>query len=405
MRIVKIFAAALVCAALSARAAGASQLDAQLDKIARQFAQDAAAKLPDLNPVTAAVFPFQAEDALAKRKVDVAVGELLTQKLIRESRFRLLERNQLDTVLREQKLGLSGAIESDTAARVGKLAGARLAALGSVTRMGKNYQISAKLVDTETGEVASVSIVEVPREVFDEEAARYLVLVPETQTVSIYIPLGVAPMQVKNLAAFSAAGANVVPANIKVGANVDNGLYAGIGLKYFPFSRWAVDLAFLPQYKIGNSRKSVVTNFSGAGASPGMMPAQAEGMILRALVNRQFRLTRAFNFYAGGGFMRFELDPRSDDKSYNTSVGLAGGGSMRMAPDFGAGRYSTALGSLGLEWRPQSRFGLSFQTTFPLSSAKYKWEADVTNAGTKRVTVWELSYPKYLAEASLAWYF
>ena len=395
--------AALACTALSVSAAYASRLDTQLDRISKQFVRDASAKLPDLNPVTVAVFPFQADEALARRKVDVAVGELLTQKLIRESRFKLLERSQLDTVLREQKLGLSGAIESDTAAQVVKLAGARLAALGTVTRVGKNYQISAKLVDTNSAEVISVSIEEVPAGVFEEEAARYLVLVPETQTVSIYLAVGAAPMAVKDLPSTTASGKTVVPANLKTGMSMDNGIYAGIGLKYFPFSRWAVDLAFMPQYKIGDSRKSVVTNL--VNTSGAMMPAQAEGMMFRALVNHQFRLSRGFNLYAGGGFMRFELDPRQDEKSYYQSVSLSGGGSMKMASDFGAGRYSTALGSLGFEWKPQSRFGLSVLTTFPLKPAAYKWEADITGTGTERITVWELSYPKYMAEINLAWYF
>ncbi|MDD2805905.1 MAG: CsgG/HfaB family protein [Elusimicrobiales bacterium] len=403
MTIKKMLFTALACALGSVPAASAASLDAQLGKISKQFAQDAAAKLPDQNPATAAVFPFQAEEALAKRKVDVAISELLMQKLMREPKFRIVERTQLDALLREQKLGLSGAIESETAARIGKLAGARLAAMGSVTRMGKNYQISAKLVDTETSDVVSVSIVEVPSSVFEEEAARYLVLVPETQTLSIYLVLGAAPMQVKNLPPATAAGKTVVPANIKVGSNIDNGLYAGIGLKYFPFSRWAVDLAFLPAYQIGDSRKSVITNFSGQES--GMMPASAEGMIMRVLLNRQFRVSKGFNAYAGGGFMRFELDPRSDEKSYFSDTALPGGGSIRMAPDFGAGRYSTPLASLGFEWKPQSRFGLSVLATFPLSSDKYKWEADITNGTTERITVWEMSYPKYLAEMNLAWYF
>lgn len=403
MRTVRAFFAALAFAAMSVPAAGASQLDTQLEKIDRQFVQDASAKLPDLNPVTVAVFPFQAEDALARRKVDVAVGELLTQKLIREAKFRLLERSQLDTVLREQKLGLSGAIESETAAKVGKLAGARLAAMGTVTRLGKNYQISAKLVDTDTSEVISVSIVEVPADVFDEEASRYLVLVPETQTLSIYLALGTAQMRLKDLPAATAAGVPVVPANVKTGMNMDSGIYAGIGLKYFPFSKWSLDLAFLPQYKIGDSRKPVVANFA-----PGferMMGARAEGKVLRALVNRQFRLSRAFNMYAGGGFMRFELDPPSDDSGYYTPTPLASGGSLKMSPDFGAGRYTAPLGSLGLEWKPQTRFGLSLLATFPLKADKYKWEADVTNGATQRVTVWEMSYPSWMAEMNLAWYF
>jgi len=406
MNIRRALFTAVACAVLYTPAAQASQLDSQLEKMDRQFVQDATAKLPDVTPVTVAVFPFQSEDALSRRKVDVAVGELLTQKLIRESKFKLLERNQLDTVLREQKLGLSGAIESDTAAKVGKLAGARLAAMGTVTRLGKNYQISAKLVDTDTAEVLSVSIVEVPSSVFDEEAARYLVLIPDTQTLGLYFITGNVPMDVKKLPATTVGGKTVFPNNVETGMNMDSGIYVGFGLKYFPFSQWDVDFAIIPKFKIGDTKTSVVKLAPAFDGSA--MLAKAEGQAFRLLVHRQFKVARHFNAYAGGGIMRFELDPPASElDGYNTPHQLSGNvGTIKMMNNFGQGRFTSPLASLGFEWKPQSRFGLSMLGTFPLKSDTYSWDAEITAGGvSKTVTVWEMSYPKYMAEINLAWYF
>ena len=402
MKVHKILLAALALAALAAPAVRAASLDSQLGKISEQFARDAAAKLPELNPVTAAVFPFQAEESLARRKVDVAVGELLTQKLLRESKFRLVERAQLDAALREQKLGLSGALESETAARVGKLAGARLAALGSVSRMGRNYQISAKLVDTETSDVISVSIVEVAASVFDEEASRYLVLVPETQTVSVYLVAGGQQIETKKLGTRSVSGVTLVPANVETkGFDPDSGLYAGFGLKYFPFARWALDFAYIPFFKIGQPEKSVLANVAGEAG----LAAKAEGKMLRLLAYRKFTPVSRLNVYAGGGFLRYELDPPTESEDYTQNVNLTTGGTVRMAPGFGEGRFLLPLASLGLEFRPQARFGLSALVTMPLSSKTYNWDACGNNDCTQKAVVWEVSVPKYMAELNLAWYF
>ncbi len=397
----KYLFAALLCAALPLTAR-AAQLGARFEAVSRQFSADAAARLPDLNPAAVAVFPFAADGELLKRKVNVAVEELLTEKLLREPRFRVLERGRLDDVLREQRLGLSGAMDSGTAAEVGKLAGVRLAVLGSVTRLGRSYQISARLVDTETSDVVSASIVEVPADVFDEEAARYLVLVPDTQTLSLYLAIGHAPMPVNDLGPVSAGAATAMPANVKTGFNMDSGVYAGLGIKYFPFRNWDADFAIMPKYKIGDSKKSALTNLS----NPGAMAARAEGSIMRLLVNRRFGLSQVFNLYAGAGFMRFELDPSDTENTYYAPQSLTTGGSVHMEQDFGQGRYMTPLAALGLEWRPQARFGLSVLGTFPLKAEKYKWDAVLTDGSvTRTVTIWEMDYPKYMLEANLAWYF
>ncbi|GMW03300.1 MAG: hypothetical protein AMXMBFR84_44340 [Candidatus Hydrogenedentota bacterium] len=63
-----------------------------------------------------------------KAEVDYSVSDvlvdMLTTALVKSSKFDVLERSQLATVIEEQALGASGAVDSATAAQIGKLTGA-----------------------------------------------------------------------------------------------------------------------------------------------------------------------------------------------------------------------------------------------------------------------------------------
>lgn len=66
---------------------------------------------------------------------------------------RLVERDQVEAVFVEQRLHASGKVDAKTAARVGKLLGARLLVLGSVFALGSALRLDARVVDAETGVV------------------------------------------------------------------------------------------------------------------------------------------------------------------------------------------------------------------------------------------------------------
>lgn len=103
-----------------------------------------------------------------------AADELATQ-LVQTGKFTVLERRELDNILREQNLGASGAVTAATAAKVGKLLGVQLMLTGSITAfsikrttiglrgIGGTYanaesKVDARLVNTETGEVMVVAV-------------------------------------------------------------------------------------------------------------------------------------------------------------------------------------------------------------------------------------------------------
>lgn len=372
----------LICAAPAA----AAELDAKLRRTAEGFAADAAAKLPELAPAALAVFPFQADEKLAKKRVGVAVAELLTQKLLVLPRFRLVERARLDEVFREQKLALSGAIESETAARVGKTAGARLLAMGSVAQMGRNYQVSAKLVDSESSEIVSASIFEVPAETFDAEASRYLVLVPETQAVGLYLT-GLTADGTSAAIPAQAVGARAVPGR----DNHPNLLRAGAGVRYFPAPRWAIDsvitfadLSPLDGFMIQDSAKDFLPEIG------------LSGLALSLFASRQAPLSRVFNLYAGAGVDFYDLKKKEDSGGgpYNYAAGRDG----RL-------RALTPAVRLALEWRPQPRFGISAFASFALADTDFKLYYTSSAVPGEKYLLWAGSLPRLVPGVTAGWYF
>jgi TolB-like protein len=104
---------------------------------------------------TLGVAPFAvhaADTALAPLAYGLA--DLLMTDLARSRQLELVDRLHLDALLRELRLAESGRVDTATAPRVGKLAGARRLIVGSlVQRPGGELGIEARIADVPTGEV------------------------------------------------------------------------------------------------------------------------------------------------------------------------------------------------------------------------------------------------------------
>ncbi|MFA5778585.1 MAG: CsgG/HfaB family protein [Elusimicrobiota bacterium] len=71
-------------------------------------------------------------------------ADMLVTKLVETKKFKVIERAELDKVMEEQKLGLSGTITAQTAAAVGKILGVEYMIIGSVNEYGlKSSETSA----------------------------------------------------------------------------------------------------------------------------------------------------------------------------------------------------------------------------------------------------------------------
>jgi curli biogenesis system outer membrane secretion channel CsgG len=115
-----------------------------------------AGKLPYI-----AIFTFEDSNKEEDQdEVGKSFSEMLTTALIQTECFQILERSQLDKILEEQALGLSGAIDENTAVDVGELLGIDAVVVGSCKIFDDQIEIDARIVDAQNGKAhlaASVS--------------------------------------------------------------------------------------------------------------------------------------------------------------------------------------------------------------------------------------------------------
>jgi TolB-like protein len=102
--------------------------------------------------LTVAVFDFESKDE-AVRDLGPKVATLVNATLSAEPNLITVERAELEKVLGEQELGLSGTVSPDAAAKVGHLTGAKVLVTGRVFKADKELLIVAKVIGTETSRV------------------------------------------------------------------------------------------------------------------------------------------------------------------------------------------------------------------------------------------------------------
>jgi curli biogenesis system outer membrane secretion channel CsgG len=79
-----------------------------------------------------------------------SLQENLITALLRKG-MAVVERSQLEQVLKEQKLGYSGLVKLDSAKKLGQLLGADAMVLGSLRDFGDTVDVNARLVALESG--------------------------------------------------------------------------------------------------------------------------------------------------------------------------------------------------------------------------------------------------------------
>jgi hypothetical protein len=102
--------------------------------------------------LTVAIFDFESRDE-AVRDLGPKVATLLNAELSAEPQIITVERAELEKVLGEQELGLSGTVSPESAAKVGHLTGAKVLVTGRIFKADKELVIVSKIIGTETSRV------------------------------------------------------------------------------------------------------------------------------------------------------------------------------------------------------------------------------------------------------------
>jgi len=100
-----------------------------------------------------AVLPFANTNEQARTiGYGEAVSGMLVTSLINGAVFRIVERSEIERIMKEQAFQLSGAVNAETAKRIGELYAVDFLVFGTVAKLGNLIETDMRLVDTETGE-------------------------------------------------------------------------------------------------------------------------------------------------------------------------------------------------------------------------------------------------------------
>jgi TolB-like protein len=107
------------------------------------------------------VLPFERGGAVGAddedyQSMETGLQQLLITELGINSQLRLVERGQLRQILSEQDLAASGRVDAQTAARIGKIVGARYMIQGGFVDLYGQLTLTARVINVETSEIVKV---------------------------------------------------------------------------------------------------------------------------------------------------------------------------------------------------------------------------------------------------------
>ncbi|OGR60261.1 MAG: hypothetical protein A2X36_10245 [Elusimicrobia bacterium GWA2_69_24] len=314
----------------------ASEIPSRMERMAKTLVSGYQGKRGVPAGAVIAILPFNSSPRLSERHIGEAVSELLTRPFVLDSGFKVVERAALAKVLEEQHLQSSGAIDPESAVQVGRLLGARLLLLGSIDKLGDRYQVNARLVDANDGEVLSAAYEDFASRLFEEEARPFLADVPEQQTIGLYLLYNyrrngndLASYQTTQSGACvggSPCGASATPRSFSLGL-------VGGGIRYAPLRSWILDLSvalLAKNVRFADTSSDAV--FSGELTS-------GDVILLRGTVNRSFHMTPRFKGSLGAGLSTYKISTPSVDFKTTVSPSIRAGFEYRPQPRVGAGFF------------------------------------------------------------------
>ncbi len=104
------------------------------------------------------------QDAEDFEALTVGMQQLVMTELAINTNLRIVTRSQLDQLMAEQDLGASGRVDAETAARLGRLVGAKYMVMGGFIDLYGDMTMTTQIVDSETSEIVKAEKVTDKRE-------------------------------------------------------------------------------------------------------------------------------------------------------------------------------------------------------------------------------------------------
>lgn len=108
----------------------------------------------DYKKTKIAVLDFQLQgEKFDNPDMGTIVAEWFITAMVKEGRFDVVERRLLKKVISEQKLAMTGVIDTSSATQLGKLLGVKVIISGSVMKLRNIVEINARIIDVESGSI------------------------------------------------------------------------------------------------------------------------------------------------------------------------------------------------------------------------------------------------------------
>lgn len=161
MKVPTIFSAALL-GALTAPLCAAAQSGVEdgIDKLAKQIV----ARSGSEEPTTIAISAFPHIDDTCSELSNFLVDELVLSLFdVPDANLQIIERSQLGRIFAELELSMSGAVDANTTQELGRIHGVDTLLVGSLTTLGDDLRVNARMLNTETGQVFSAAAVNIAK--------------------------------------------------------------------------------------------------------------------------------------------------------------------------------------------------------------------------------------------------
>lgn len=149
-----------------------NNLEIQIDNLCLQIST----AISDNNKTTVAVIGFSDLEGNVTH-LGKYLSEEVTTKLFQAKKFKVMERQLLNKIIKEQKLEVTGIIVDSSAIKLGNLLGVNVIVTGTVTDLTNTVKIHARLIGVETGEIFGTASTEIQK----DESIQKLLRIPSNE--------------------------------------------------------------------------------------------------------------------------------------------------------------------------------------------------------------------------------
>jgi len=81
------------------------------------------------------------------------VTDFIRTGFVKTGKYKVIDRNNMQLILQEQKFQITGCTSQECAVKIGKLLNVQKVVVGTISKLGSKYFINANIVDVETGQI------------------------------------------------------------------------------------------------------------------------------------------------------------------------------------------------------------------------------------------------------------